>query len=345
MLTTSRGFRYPQNSDTPDIERDMGNLAADINGQYIETTAALRPAASKVGRKHRATDTGQVSLDIGSAWVDLANPDNVTLDRSAGVLRLMDGAVTAAKVNGALKPSVSAAAGTESLRALGLTASTAAAGNDSRFPAGADIVTADIADNAITQVKMADNSVGTAELRDAEVTNAKIQSLVSVDLSASASHAMSIPSGTWKLVVISWDLEITVYAELRLNPNALVTAIYRNVRDGTYHLSTPSTVGLTGGNTTLDNNGLRLSYPPASGSAGAMVTVGSATFALRVPAPTSANRLHRSQAAVHSIGGSGNHLIEVSNIAGMMASVAALTSLTFATSAGTMTGRITAEFR
>ncbi len=44
-----------------------------------------------------------------------------------------DASVTAAKVADALKPSVSAAAGTEALRALGTTATTAAAGNDSRL--------------------------------------------------------------------------------------------------------------------------------------------------------------------------------------------------------------------
>lgn len=46
----------------------------------------------------------------------------------------LDGSVTAAKVNGALKPSGSAAAGDEALRALGGGGTQAAAGNDSRFP-------------------------------------------------------------------------------------------------------------------------------------------------------------------------------------------------------------------
>jgi len=44
-----------------------------------------------------------------------------------------DGSVTAAKVSGALKPSASAAAADEALRAIGTTAGTAAAGNDSRL--------------------------------------------------------------------------------------------------------------------------------------------------------------------------------------------------------------------
>lgn len=69
ILTTARGFRYPENNMDPDINRDLGNLANDIDGQYVESTAALRPASGKVGRRHRATDTGQESLDIGTAWV------------------------------------------------------------------------------------------------------------------------------------------------------------------------------------------------------------------------------------------------------------------------------------
>lgn len=45
-----------------------------------------------------------------------------------------DGSVTAAKVNGSLKPSGTAATGDEALRALGSGATQAAAGDDSRFP-------------------------------------------------------------------------------------------------------------------------------------------------------------------------------------------------------------------
>lgn len=44
-----------------------------------------------------------------------------------------DGSVTAAKIASSLKPSAGAAAGTEALRALGVTGATAAAGNDSRL--------------------------------------------------------------------------------------------------------------------------------------------------------------------------------------------------------------------
>lgn len=54
-------------------------------------------------------------------------------DNSVGTAEIVDGSVTAAELAGSLKPSVSAAAGTEALRALGVGANNAAAGNDARF--------------------------------------------------------------------------------------------------------------------------------------------------------------------------------------------------------------------
>lgn len=47
--------------------------------------------------------------------------------------KIQDGAVTGAKIADALKPSAGAAAGTEALRAIGTSASTVVAGNDSRL--------------------------------------------------------------------------------------------------------------------------------------------------------------------------------------------------------------------
>lgn len=138
IQSTARGFRYPTNDEAPDIQRDLGNLAGDCDGQFIQSLANARPAAGKVGRRHLATDTGQESLDIGPFWIDTANPDNAGLERSStGLLRLKDGGVTSAKVASTLKPSLGAGTGTEALRALGTTAGTAAAGNDSRIVARA----------------------------------------------------------------------------------------------------------------------------------------------------------------------------------------------------------------
>lgn len=138
ILTTARGFRYPENSTAPDIQRDLSNLASDIDGMYISGLASARPAPGKVGRQHRATDTGVVYLDIGSAWVVLVPADNTTLEYvTNGVLRVKDGGITAAKISGTLKPSGTAGTSEEALRALGVAPGTAAAGDDSRIVARA----------------------------------------------------------------------------------------------------------------------------------------------------------------------------------------------------------------
>lgn len=55
------------------------------------------------------------------------------LEKTGNLLGLAAGGVTAAQIAAALKPSGTAAAGTEALRALGSTAGTAAAGNDTRL--------------------------------------------------------------------------------------------------------------------------------------------------------------------------------------------------------------------
>lgn len=69
MPTTTRGFRYPASTDSPDVPRDIQNLATDVDTQFITGTVASRPAAGKVGRRHYDPATGILSLDIGTAWV------------------------------------------------------------------------------------------------------------------------------------------------------------------------------------------------------------------------------------------------------------------------------------
>lgn len=70
---TSRKYPYPDLSgvDTPDVPRDIKALADRANDEWSSGLAAARPAfnADKVGRKYYATDTGEVSMDIGTAWV------------------------------------------------------------------------------------------------------------------------------------------------------------------------------------------------------------------------------------------------------------------------------------
>lgn len=80
-----------------------------------------------------------------------------------------DRSVTGAKVADALKPSAGAAAGTEALRALGRTASTAAAGDDSRLsdqrvPTDASVTLAKMAADSVDASKILANAVGASEV-------------------------------------------------------------------------------------------------------------------------------------------------------------------------------------
>jgi hypothetical protein len=113
-------------------------------------------------------------------------------DNAVDAAAIQAGVVDATKIAGSLKPSVSAAAATESLRALGTTASTAAAGNDARL---SDQRTPP--DNSVTNAKMADNSVGTLELIDANVTLAK--------LAADSVNAAKIVDGSVGLAELAAD--------------------------------------------------------------------------------------------------------------------------------------------
>lgn len=77
-----------------DIDAGFQALAEDIDavmaGQAAGTLAS-RPAAGKAGRFYRATDTGQVFLDTGSAWMEPMPP----IWRTLLAPNLVDESVTA----------------------------------------------------------------------------------------------------------------------------------------------------------------------------------------------------------------------------------------------------------
>jgi hypothetical protein len=94
-------------------------IATDDQGALSSRPVSTAPSPGKAGRYYWATDTLALYRDHGTGWTQ--------------VYPVEDGAVTAAKVAAALKPSGSAEPATEALRALGTTEDTAAAGNDARL--------------------------------------------------------------------------------------------------------------------------------------------------------------------------------------------------------------------
>lgn len=157
MPTTTRGaLRYPLLADTPDVPRDIQNLANDVASLmmiYGQGTFASRPTSTVgtpgvSGRSYYGTDTGHYYYDFGTGWTDIGptatslTPNSVTSveladnavdlaamqDNSVSAAEIVDGSVGTAEIANALKPSAGAGAATESLRALGTAAGTAAAG-------------------------------------------------------------------------------------------------------------------------------------------------------------------------------------------------------------------------
>lgn len=163
MATTTRaGLRYPALTDTPDVVRDIQDLAADsdaIFAMYKEDVFANRGAAGKHGRFFFATDTLHLYYDYGAGWLDVT-PLLAIADGSVTTAKLADGAVTSAKIADgtitgadildgtvtateladAIVPSRGASGATEALRALGTAAGDAAPGQHAaqHLASGAD---------------------------------------------------------------------------------------------------------------------------------------------------------------------------------------------------------------
>lgn len=130
-----------------------------------------------------------------------------------GTITISNEAVDAARITKALKPSGTAAAGTEALRALGATASTACAGNDSRL---SDERTPKA--NSVTSAKIEDGSVAEGDLADKAVTSRK------------AKLTCGQVEATENLTIASEAFADVVGAELKITPAVAsllkVTAVF-----------------------------------------------------------------------------------------------------------------------
>lgn len=161
--TTRRKLHYPEETDTPDVPRDIKKLAEELDlvATFKSGTIAERPAvgASKEGDIFWATDDltygaeGTPSIFRAGAWKRLPFVEVITgmianlavtaaklaaesveeskiKERSVTTKKIGKEAVTAENIIGSIK---SGTAETPSLRRLGTGATEAAAGNDPRF--------------------------------------------------------------------------------------------------------------------------------------------------------------------------------------------------------------------
>lgn len=78
MATTPRdALRYPALGDSPDVVRDITQLATDVEGQLHRAYACLstaRPTGVGAGFIIRETDTGAVLIWDGTTWAPIATP-------------------------------------------------------------------------------------------------------------------------------------------------------------------------------------------------------------------------------------------------------------------------------
>lgn len=147
--TPGSGNKYVTDADArnSDSRTPTGAAGGVLGGTFPAPSFAVDMATQAELDAHAALKTGthgipsmssgQGLLWNGSTWVATDLATQAELDTHAALQgtasHIPSAGVTASEVSAGLKPSGSAAAGTEALRALGTSASTAAAGNDSRL--------------------------------------------------------------------------------------------------------------------------------------------------------------------------------------------------------------------
>lgn len=175
---------------------------------------ATSPSSPVAGQIYYDTDDNILYFWNGTGWVAASGgtPADATTGAkgivqlagdlggtgtSAAAPVISDGAITAAKINAALKPSGSAAAGTEALRALGTSASTALAGNTRLDQVAAP--TAAVALNGQKITGLADGTAATDAATkgqvDAAAAGLDIKQSVRVATTAAGTLATSFANG------------------------------------------------------------------------------------------------------------------------------------------------------
>lgn len=168
QLTSRLKFAIPlaDRSDSADVPRDVRAMSTWVDLAVIYAGSgnlAARPVSTSgspgiAGRVYRRTDLSpaQWQIDFGTGWENISNvvgPDSITAvelaplavtnaeladnavalrnmtDASVGAAEIVDGSVGFGEIAAALKPSQGAGGGSESLRALGTSAGTAASGS------------------------------------------------------------------------------------------------------------------------------------------------------------------------------------------------------------------------
>lgn len=206
LHTTRRNIAYPNTDDTDreDITLHLSTLAAalDVDVVYNHGTDAARVASAHQasgGRFWWATDTGVMWYDDGATWQSVGSIADGTITGA----KIANLAITAAKIDNSLKPTGSAVDATEALRALGVAAGTAAAGNDPRL---SDQRTP--TDGSVTTAKLANLAVTSGKIADAAITNAKISAVGGITgdkIATGAIGAAQIADGSVSVAKLSFD--------------------------------------------------------------------------------------------------------------------------------------------
>jgi hypothetical protein len=140
--------------------KDLAVTAAKIAVDSIGPTQLATNAVAPTNIQDDAVTDAKLA-DHGSNDANRAVGTNHIKDSAVTSAKIADGTIVAGDISGALKPSGSAAGGTEALRALGTTAGTAAAGNDARFTVLAS------SENPIDGAWIDDDTIGPAKMNPA----------------------------------------------------------------------------------------------------------------------------------------------------------------------------------